>query len=238
MAKESKNREARQEQKTEEAPQVYVVQKDLTGWRFSRRDFLAAAGAAAAGALATGCGPTASREERARMEACKDIRAHTHSVAALATSPDGTLLASAGADKTIKLWSLPEGTLLKTLKGHTDEVWGLAVSPDGTLLASASNDGTIRLWSLPEGEFVSCLMDLAANEPDVEGVTYELETASGQTIEYTLPCGAPIPPGAVCVCNCVAGSYVPPPCSCVGDTAPSCTCVGYTAPSVHYWHPC
>ena len=31
----------------------------------------------------------------------------------------------------------------------------------------------------------------------------------GQTITYTLPCGSPIPPGAVCTCNCVPGSYVP-----------------------------
>ncbi|HSJ57512.1 MAG TPA: hypothetical protein VLC95_10045, partial [Anaerolineae bacterium] len=43
----------------EEEPQVYTVKKDLSGWQFNRRHFLAAAGAgaaaAAAGALA-GCG--------------------------------------------------------------------------------------------------------------------------------------------------------------------------------------
>jgi uncharacterized protein with WD repeat len=146
-------------------------------------------------------------------------------------------LASASGDQTVRLWSLPEGTLNKTVEGHTRGVTAVAMSPDGTLLASADKDGAIKLWSLPEGVFASCLMDLAVNESNVKGVTYKLETASGQTIEYTLPCGAPIPSGAVCVCNCVAGGYVPP-CTCVGYTAPPCTCVGYTAPGGHYWYPC
>jgi len=67
---------------------------------------------------------------------------------------------------------------------------------------------------------------------------------------YTLPCGSPIPPGAVCTCNCVS---VPPSCSCVGYQACSCvghqacSCVGYQACScvghqacsvvTHYWYP-
>ncbi len=76
-------------------------------------------------------------------------------------------------------------------------------------------------------------VDLAANESDVQGVTYEVETASGRTIKYTLPCGVPIPQGAVCVCHCVVGGYVPP-CTCVGHTAPSCSCVS----DIHYWYHC
>ena len=52
-------------------------------------------------------------------------------------------------------------------------------------------------------------MDLAANTSDVQGVTYEEKTATGETRTFTLPCGSPIPAGAVCVCNCVAGGYVP-----------------------------
>ena len=46
MTGQDKNEQA--EQGAEEEPEVYAVQKDLTGWRFSRREFLAATGTAAA----------------------------------------------------------------------------------------------------------------------------------------------------------------------------------------------
>jgi len=58
MTEEGGNRVAGQEQDAKEAPQVYIVQKDLAGWQFSRRDFLAATAAAAAAATTAGCGRT------------------------------------------------------------------------------------------------------------------------------------------------------------------------------------
>ena len=70
-------------------------------------------------------------------------------------------------------------------------------------------------------------------EPGQEGVKIEI-TINGVTRTWTLPCGSPIPPGAVCICNCVA---VPAPCTCDGV----CACVGHhvcTCDAVHYWYPC
>ncbi|NER88411.1 AAA-like domain-containing protein [Moorena sp. SIO3A2] len=58
---------------------------------------------------------------------------------------DGTLIASASWDKTVKLWK-PDGTLITTLKGHHDRVYSVAISPDGETIASASWDKTIKLW--------------------------------------------------------------------------------------------
>jgi WD40 repeat protein len=60
----------------------------------------------------------------------------------VAFSPDGRLLASGSGDKTIKLWDVASGSLVRTLTGHTDWVWSVAFSPDGRLLASGS--GTTR----------------------------------------------------------------------------------------------
>jgi WD40 repeat protein len=74
---------------------------------------------------------------------------HSGWIQALAISPDGAVLASAGKDATIRLWSAQDQTALRTIVGHTSQVWSLAWSPDGTRLASAGDDG-VRIWTLDQ----------------------------------------------------------------------------------------
>jgi WD40 repeat protein/tRNA A-37 threonylcarbamoyl transferase component Bud32 len=76
----------------------------------------------------------------------------TASVLGVAFSPDGTLLASCGVDKTVKIWDCPTWRVLRTLTGHSEMVLSVAYSPDGRLLASASADKTVRLWDALTGE--------------------------------------------------------------------------------------
>ena len=55
---EETQREGKEQEKAGQVPQVFAVTKDLNGWRFSRRDFLVAAGgtvAAVAAGAAAGC---------------------------------------------------------------------------------------------------------------------------------------------------------------------------------------
>ncbi len=80
------------------------------------------------------------------------LRGHTGTVLAVAFSPDETLLATAGADRTIKLWDLMRGQEVLTLRGHTDSVSALAFSPDGKRLVSTSADKTVRLWETNSGK--------------------------------------------------------------------------------------
>ncbi len=67
-------------------------------------------------------------------------------VRALAWSPDGTRLATAGSDGTARLWDAATGEELTVFSDHEGEVTGVAWSPDGTRVATAGRDGTIRLW--------------------------------------------------------------------------------------------
>jgi hypothetical protein len=90
--------------------------------------------------------------------------AHKDSIYALAFSPDGKFLATAGADRLIHLWTVTDipaqlkGPFL-TLKDHSDAVYGLSFSPDGTLLASCSADRTVKVWEASTGKRLYTLSD-------------------------------------------------------------------------------
>jgi WD40 repeat protein len=85
------------------------------------------------------------------------LTVHTGAVYAIAISPDGNTFVSASEDKTIKLWDLRSGELLRTFSGHNAEVVTVAISRDGQTLASGSRDKTVKLWNFNTGELIRTL---------------------------------------------------------------------------------
>jgi U3 small nucleolar RNA-associated protein 12 len=71
-----------------------------------------------------------------------------HKLPALAVdaSDDDTILASSGADKTVKIWGLDFGDTHRTLHGHQDSVTDIRFVRRTHNFFTASKDGTVRYW--------------------------------------------------------------------------------------------
>ncbi len=74
--------------------------------------------------------------------------AHNDGVTHLVFSSDSTLLASASADETAKLWQVNGGKLQQILNGHTEDISAVAFSSDNHTIATASYDGQIGLFTV------------------------------------------------------------------------------------------
>ena len=59
-----------------------------------------------------------------------------YAVNRITVSNDGTRIAGAMGDRSVKVWDAATGKLLAVLRGHSDLVMDVAFSPDGSELAS------------------------------------------------------------------------------------------------------
>jgi WD40 repeat protein len=97
------------------------------------------------------------------------LRGHSKWISALAFAPgtplgEQSLVATASADNTIKLWFPRSGEPVRTLEGHTASPLGLAFSPDGKMLVSFANisrvddnkkeikSAEIKSWDVASGQ--------------------------------------------------------------------------------------
>ncbi len=84
------------------------------------------------------------------------LRGHEGPVWSVAYSPDGRLLASGSADKTIRIWDTSTHEA-RMVTGHEGIVYSVAFDSNGTHLVSASEDTTVRIWDTSTGKLENVL---------------------------------------------------------------------------------
>lgn len=96
-------------------------------------------------------------------------KAHEKDINALDVNPSSTLFASASQDRTVKIWSAEDGSVVGILRGHKRGVWSVRFSPRDTpvissesrsstnrgLIVTGSGDKSVKIWSLSD---YSCLL--------------------------------------------------------------------------------
>lgn len=105
--------------------------------------------------------------------------AHSQTIRVIRFSPTAPILATAGDDLSIRLWSMGEGEIgmpIRTLRGHESDIFDIAFSPDGSRIVSAGRRGVIKIWSAETG---ACLLTLRPHEDMVFALDF---SADGRTL--------------------------------------------------------
>ncbi|KAK2562222.1 putative WD repeat-containing protein [Acropora cervicornis] len=86
------------------------------------------------------------------------LQGHEGAVVFCAVDPKAKLLATCSTDRTINVWTITTGQLLRALKGgHTEEVTSCSFCSIGPILASSSIDKKVILWNYESGKRASRL---------------------------------------------------------------------------------
>ena len=99
----------------------------------------------------TGLRGVAEIRDAASGKLMKSFGGHRDIVYDAELSPDEATLATAGYDRSIKLWNVADGTLVRSIDVHNGAVYDLAWHPSGKLFGSASADETVKLWRASDG---------------------------------------------------------------------------------------
>ncbi|KAI0737415.1 WD40-repeat-containing domain protein [Daedaleopsis nitida] len=115
------------------------------------------------------------------------LHGHSARVHAFAFSPRGVYIATASADRTVRVWRTSDGACIQTLRGHLNGgVTHVAISGNGRFLVSGADDGTVCLYTmeevLPQGEHLDAL-----DTADYRHGTWILDESPMIALEFEVP---------------------------------------------------
>ncbi len=114
--------------------------------------FILTAVTIAVGHVATAADP-APKPAEFKPKLAHKIEGHTSDVAAIAFSPDGTRLATASKDKTVRIWDVKTGQR-KVRIDIGAAAYAIAFSPDGKKVAVGSFGGAMAVYDAETGDGV------------------------------------------------------------------------------------
>ncbi len=93
-------------------------------------------------------------EPKGELKPVSDLVETQDVVFAVAFSPDSKKIATAGADRTLRVFEVETGKLQFQVEDHADWVLGVAFSPDGKRVATASRDKTAKVFDVEKKEAI------------------------------------------------------------------------------------
>jgi WD40 repeat protein len=90
--------------------------------------------------------------DKGRAGPPKPLTGHTDAVLSAEFAPNGKFAATAGKDRTVRLWDVSGHTLKWTAEGHLQPVVSVAFSSDGSFLASGDTAGAVHVWDASNGK--------------------------------------------------------------------------------------
>ncbi|KIK34626.1 hypothetical protein CY34DRAFT_56531, partial [Suillus luteus UH-Slu-Lm8-n1] len=112
----------------------------------------------------------------------RDFKGHEKIVTAVAVFPDRRRMVTGSYDKTLRIWDLETGLVLKKMEGYRDEVRALGVSRDGRIIAGGDFGGEIIAWHGETGK--SLTQAIKAHFKGISSVDFSLDGTVLVTSSY------------------------------------------------------